>query len=144
MPAMILSRSEIAGLIPHSGAMCLLDTVQYWNASRIRCTAVSHRDPAHPLRDGDRLHAVTGIEYAAQAIAAHRGLRAEGGSGRRLGLLAAVRDVVVTRDRLDDIAGALIVEVETMLEQADRAMYRFAVSAGEQVIVSGRATVMAL
>src|SRR6202012_731614 len=64
-----LGREQIAASIPHSGAMCLLDEVQAWDDTRIRCVATSHRDPHNPLRARGRLATICGIEYAAQAMA---------------------------------------------------------------------------
>ena len=34
-----LTKAEIAALIPHAGAMCLLDRVVHWDAEKIRCTS---------------------------------------------------------------------------------------------------------
>ena len=41
---MRLTRAKIAGLIPHAGAMCLLDGVVQWDANRISCVSRSYRD----------------------------------------------------------------------------------------------------
>ena len=82
MPCMIglLDKAAIAALIPHAGAMCLLDAVLAWDATTIACVASSHRSPANPLAGERRLDAVCGVEYAAQAMAVHGGLT---GNGRR-------------------------------------------------------------
>ncbi len=48
-----MTKAEIAGLIPHAGAMCLLDGVLEWDEQRVRCVAHSHRDAANPLRLDD-------------------------------------------------------------------------------------------
>ena len=59
----------MASLVPHAGAMCLLDRVIDWDEDGIRCEAtVADR---HPLKVGTRLPATALIEYAAQAMAAH-------------------------------------------------------------------------
>lgn len=49
---MLLSKAEIARLIPHGGPMCLLDAVLRWDASRIRCSSRSHPDQDNPMRAG--------------------------------------------------------------------------------------------
>ena len=67
----MLDRAAIAASIPHHGAMCLLDAVVDWSETAIFCRAVSHTDPANPLRADGRLGAEAGIEYAAQARAVH-------------------------------------------------------------------------
>ena len=53
--------AALNGLVPHQGAMCLLESVLRWDAEGIVCRAVSHLDPAHPLRAEGRLGAVCGI-----------------------------------------------------------------------------------
>ena len=68
---MRLGRDWIEAHLPHRGAMCLLDGVLEYDGRRIVCRASSHSDPANPLRVGDRLPAACGVEYGAQAMAAH-------------------------------------------------------------------------
>ena len=68
---MALSRDEIAALIPHQGAMCLLSAVERYDERTIVCRATSHASESNPLRLGGRLPALAGIEYGAQALALH-------------------------------------------------------------------------
>lgn len=138
---MSLTRADIARLIPHAGAMCLLDGVAAWDDASIRCTAVSHRDPDNPLRDGGRLSAVCGVEYAAQAMAVHGGL-ASGGKRPAAGYLASVRDLTCHVGRLDDLAEDLIVEAEKLMGEGSSVIYRFTVRAGDRELLSGRAAVV--
>ena len=42
---------DISRLIPHRGAMCLLDRVENWDKDHIVCRTTSHRRPDNPLRD---------------------------------------------------------------------------------------------
>lgn len=139
---MLLTRAQIAGLIPHAGAMCLLDGVVSWDENRIRCVSGSHRDTANPLRAGGRLPAVCGIEYAAQAMAVHGGLAGKTRGRPRAGFLASVRDVVCRRERLDDLDGSLFVEAARMLGDEARVIYEFRLWVGEMEILSGRAAVV--
>ena len=71
---MPLDRQWIERHIPHQGTMCLLDEVLTWNTQRVQCRSSTHRNRANPLRAHDRLGAVCGIEYAAQAMAVHGAL----------------------------------------------------------------------
>ena len=71
-----INKSEIRKLIPHSGAMCLLDGVIQWDDESIVCVSNTHRDPSNPLRNNGQLSAVHALEYGAQAAAVHGGLRA--------------------------------------------------------------------
>ncbi|MGF7210195.1 putative hotdog family 3-hydroxylacyl-ACP dehydratase [Skermanella aerolata] len=138
---MSLTKADIARLIPHTGAMCLLDGVSAWDDASIRCTAVSHRDPANPLLDGGRLAAVCGVEYAAQAMAVHGGL-AGGGKRPAAGYLASVRDLTCHVGRLDDVAEDLIIEADRLMGEGSSVIYSFMVRAGGRELLSGRAAVV--
>jgi predicted hotdog family 3-hydroxylacyl-ACP dehydratase len=132
----------LLGHLPHQGSMCLLDAVTDWDAQHIRCTASSHRAPDNPLRAHDRLGAACGIEYAAQAMAAHGALLAAADSAPRAGYLASVRGVDLHVARLDDIAADLDIEAERLSGDDNVILYGFRVSAAERLLLSGRATVM--
>lgn len=145
-----LGRAWIAAHIPHSGAMCLLDTVDAWDDTHIRCTATSHRDAHNPLRSQGRLASVCGIEYAAQAMAVHGALsgmrggvtdQAMGGKPR-VGYLASVRNVEARVARLDTFEAPLSVEAERMGGDGNTVLYGFTVRCGDEVLLCGRAAVM--
>jgi predicted hotdog family 3-hydroxylacyl-ACP dehydratase len=139
---MLVTRAEIAGLIPHSGAMCLLDGVVHWGPDRIRCISRSHRAAGNPLRAEGRLPAVCGIEYAAQTMAVHGSLAGRVGGKPRAGFLASVRDVTCRKDRLDDLDGDLFVEAVRVLGDEARVIYEFRLWVGEVEVLSGRAAVV--
>ncbi len=142
-PPATLDHAGIAARIPHSGRMCLLDTLQSWSASTIRCTATSHRDTANPLRCGDALAAPNAIEYAAQAMALHGTLCAAPGAAPRPGFLASVRGVRLLVPRLDDVAGALVISAQRLAGDSGQALYAFALhDERETLLVEGRATVI--
>ena len=140
---MVLSRAAIAALIPHGGSMCLLEEVLSSDEDGIVCRAVNHRDGNHPLREEGILHAVCGIEYAAQAMAVHGALtgRKAGGTRDRGGMLAAARNVVFNVERLDDIADDLIVSARKLVAEGAWLLYAFSLHAGGKELVRGRATV---
>jgi predicted hotdog family 3-hydroxylacyl-ACP dehydratase len=138
----LISRDTIAGMIPHAGAMHLLDGVLSWDADRIRCLSRSHRDRQNPLRMDGRLSALCGIEYAAQAMAVHGALAGNVGSRPRTGYLASLREVRCRRTRLDDLEGDLIVDVERLMGEASRVIYSFEVGVGGIEILRGRAAVV--
>ncbi|QID19683.1 hydroxymyristoyl-ACP dehydratase [Nitrogeniibacter mangrovi] len=135
-------RDWIATRIPHTGSMCLLDTVEACDEARIRCRASSHRDPAHPLRNGERLGAAVGVEYAAQAMAVHGAILQPPTERPRVGFLASVRGVELLVDRLDTIDAPLCVEAERLSGNESTILYRFEVSADGQVLLRGRAAVI--
>jgi predicted hotdog family 3-hydroxylacyl-ACP dehydratase len=128
--------------LPHQGSMCLLDAVTEWDGQRIRCTAKSHRDVDNPLRAHDRLGAACGIEYAAQAMAAHGALLAASDGSPGAGYLASVRGVELHVSRLDDIADDLEVEAERLSGDDNTILYGFRVSAAGRELLSGRAAVV--
>lgn len=137
-----MNRAQIAGLIPHSGAMCLLDGVLEWDASRIVCVSRSHRAGDNPLRADGQLPAVCGVEYAAQAMAVHGGLAGKVGGRPRAGYLASLRDVVCRRERIDDLEGDLFVEAEQVAGDGAHVIYRFRLRVGEVGVLSGQAFVV--
>ena len=121
----MIGKAEIAEMIPHGGAMCLLEEVRDWAPDFIQCVAISHREPTNPLAVEGRLNAVCGIEYAAQAMALHGRLTGVVGEKPRAGYLASVREVVCHVERLDTLPGDLIVEAKQMLGSEDRVIYGF-------------------
>ena len=139
-----LDREVIARLVPHAGAMCLLDSVRDWSAERIVCTAINHRDARNPLRADGQLAAVNGIEYAAQAMAVHGALLdADGGQGEaRAGFLAMARDVALGVERLDVVESDLAIQCDRLMGDRAGIMYEFQVTAEGQILLSGRAMVM--
>jgi len=137
----VLDRARIAEMIPHAGAMCLLDAVVAWDGKTIACLATSHRVPDNPLAVGGRLYAVCGVEYASQAMAVHGGL-IRGGRAPAAGYLASLRDVTCAVERLDVLAGDLLVSAELMMADDTRVIYRFDLSCDARPVMSGRAAVV--
>lgn len=138
----MLDRDWIAAHIPHQGAMCLLDAVLEWSDAAIACRAVSHADPANPLRAAGRLGAATGIEYAAQAMAVHGALTAGTDAPPRQGYLTSVRSVTLHVARLDDVGGALDVRAERLSGDANHILYQFSVGHAGRCLLEGRAAVV--
>jgi predicted hotdog family 3-hydroxylacyl-ACP dehydratase len=141
---MPLDRDALERLLPHRGSMCLLDSVASWDADRIDCRASGHRAAENPLRMDGRLPAVVAIEYAAQAMAVHGGLRAPPDQAAAPGYLVAVRNARLHAATLDDIATELEVSATCVVADATGLVYAFAVKAGDRLIAEGRATVALL
>lgn len=122
--------------------MRLLDAVEAWDETTIRCRTATHRDPDHPLRYRGRLSVSVGLEYAAQAMGVHAGLldrdrQTEG----RIGYVGSVRDVVFGADRLDGTDSDLMVEATRLAEGDQSYMYRFRVALGDRTVIEGRASI---
>lgn len=144
-PPATLDRDGIAARIPHAGSMCLLEALDGWDEAVIRCRASRHRDPDHPLRTAGGLLAPAAIEYAAQAMALHGALRAPAGAPPAPGVLASVRGVRLHLERLDALAGDLLVEADRLAGDGRQILYSFRVSADgpvPQPVADGRATVV--
>ncbi len=133
---------DIAALVPHAGAMVLLDRVEAWDAGTILCRTRSHLDAANPLRRNGRLSSCCGLEYALQAAALHGALVA-GGVAQRAGYVAALRGVMLAVERLDMAAyGELRVSAGLERQEAGGVIYALSVEAADGTpLLSGRATV---
>jgi predicted hotdog family 3-hydroxylacyl-ACP dehydratase len=129
-------------MIPHAGAMHLLDGVLSWDADRIRCLSRTHHDRQNPLRMDGQLSALCGIEYAAQAMAIHGVLAGNVGSRPRTGYLASLREVSCRGTRLDDLEGDLIVEAKRLMGEESHVIYSFEVGVGDIEVLRGRAAVV--
>jgi predicted hotdog family 3-hydroxylacyl-ACP dehydratase len=138
---MLIDRSGIAKLIPHAQQMCLLHGVLSWDGTRMSCTTNTHRAAHNPLRRNGRLGVLCGVEYAAQAMALHSVLAADAGPARA-GYLASVRALVSHVDRLDLVAGYLLIEIERLHGDGERAIYGFSLRDDSDVLLSGRAAVV--
>jgi predicted hotdog family 3-hydroxylacyl-ACP dehydratase len=137
-----MTRAEIAAVIPHGGAMCLLDEVLSWDAARIRCLSRTHREAGNPMRVAGALRAICGVEYAAQAMALHGGLTGGIASRPRVGYMASLRDVECTPGLLDEFEGDLLVDAERLMGDGRHVIYGFEVHVGERIVLAGRAAVV--
>jgi len=122
--------------------MCLLDAVEAWDETTIRCRTATHRNPNHPLRSRGRLSVSVGLEYAAQAMGVHVGLLdRDRQTAGRIGYVGSVRDVTFGVERLDDTVSDLIVEATRLAEGDQSYMYRFTVRLDSRAIIEGRASI---
>ena len=138
----IISKAVLCRLIPHQGTMCLLDTVEQWDETSILCTTASHREATNPLRRDNQLEAICGLEYAAQAMAAHVGLLQQGKERRlAVGYLGAVKNLRIRATRLDDVKGDLTVQATRLVGEVGSFIYAFRLSAERQELLDGRASI---
>ncbi len=140
--AMQLGKNDICALIPHQGAMCLLDEVLSWDSSHIVCTSRSHLSEDNPLRSKGRLRAVCGVEYAAQAMAVHGALLSSGPIAA--GYLVSIRNLRLNVSYLDDMDETLTVDARRLMGGAEGLVYEFTIAAQKDTLLSGRATVSLL
>ena len=125
-----LSRGErepfIPDLVPHAGAMVLLDQVESWSDTAIHCTAASHLLATNPLRHGPHLTTIAGLEYALQAAAVHGALRT--GSKQPPGHVATIRAALFHTAHLPT-QGTLHVRATLAHEEQGGMIYTVAVHA---------------
>lgn len=138
----MLDRNAILSRIPHQGASCLLDHCLSWSETTLHATSRAHHDPHNPLRCHGRLGPVVAAEIAMQAAALHGALTGDAGSPP--GYLAALRDVVIQCERLDNPEyGTLHIHVTKEYGMAGGLAYAFHVTSDcGTVLVSGRGTVV--
>jgi len=131
-------------LIPHQGAMCLLDDVVAWDNDTIHARSGSHRRGDNPLRSDGQLRAVHLCEYGAQAMAVHGGLVARAsGQVASPGFLVSLRAVELEVPRIDDLPGPIEVYAERLLGSETGWQYAFRIEHAGRVIARGRAAVLA-
>ena len=135
-----LGPADVAGLIPHAGAMRLIDRVDAVSDDLIACAARSHLSPDNPLRLAGRLPVSAALEYAAQAMAIHAALRREDGGAPRRGFLVVASGVAWTSDRLDTAGTELNVHAIRLATIGSGAQYSFKLTAGPAVEVTGTLT----
>ena len=121
--------------------MCLLDRVLHWDERSIRCSAISHRDPDNPLRVAGGLATLAGIEYAAQAAAVH-GALLNATKEPRNGVLAALKNVVTTREWLHDVIEEIVVETTLLHSDPSGGIFSFALVVATEPVLSGQFTLM--
>ena len=137
-----LTKEELSTFLPHAGAMRLIDRVESWDDTTIQCRTRSHQDSTNPLRHGTRLEAVTGLEYAAQAMGVHVGLlNLTRSTDGLIGYVGGLRDVVLGVDRLDECPAELTIDATRLFEGDNSVMYQFSISSGGRDVMTGRASI---
>ena len=143
MNPMILNQQQICKLIPHSGNMCLLEAVKFFDEEKIICSSRTHLLMDNPLRNSVELPMVSLIEYGAQAMAVHAALLAQKEGGEiKEGYLAALRDIKLAEDSLFNIKDELEIQAERIYSNAGNLIYLMQIKTKNKVLASGRATVM--
>jgi predicted hotdog family 3-hydroxylacyl-ACP dehydratase len=139
----MLTRDQWQHLIPHRGAMCLLDAVAAWDDAQIQASSDTHRSRDNPLRSDGRLRSVHLCEYAAQAMAVHGGLLAQrAGAAAAPGFLVSLRAVQLHVARVDELPGSIDVHAQKLLDGGGSWQYAFRVEHAGTLLAEGRAAVM--
>ena len=137
----LISKAELSHMLPHSGSMCLLDSVLHWDSETIRCTTNSHRSPQNPLRRPTGLETICGLEYSAQAMGVHIALTASTRQGLAHGYLGAIKTLNIHSLHLDKFEDDLEILSEKMFGQEKSFIYSFTLKAGTRLLLEGRASI---
>lgn len=85
---------------------------------------------------------ISGLEYAAQAMAVHVGLTTDiSEENASLGYLGAVRDLQIGSCTFQQFAEDLTIEARLLLEQRMSFMYSFSMKTNQIMLLQGRASI---
>jgi predicted hotdog family 3-hydroxylacyl-ACP dehydratase len=136
--------SDLSDLLPHAGTARMIERVVAWDATSITTATSTHRAPGNPLRSDGRLASVHLIEYGAQTMALHGGLRERERGLRALpALLVSVRDFRAARAFIDDLPGDLLLVARVLLTTPASWQYEFEARHEGAAIASGRVAAIA-
>ena len=127
---LMISKAALCRLIPHHGAMCLLDTVERWDATSITVydCVPSRRDESSPARQPIGGDLRTGICGTSDGGACRASATGEGASTRR-GIPGSNKHLTLRATRLDDMKGDLTVQATRLVGEGGSFIYAFRVSA---------------
>ena len=138
-----MHKDDICKLIPHTGNMCLIESIQEWDDKQIICHSKTHQLKNNPLKIGNSLSIITLIEYGAQTMAIHGSLLAQRNNKiMHSGYLASLRDVKFTYKNINTL-GELEITATQKLMTAGNMIYNFKITSADQFLISGQAIVMA-
>jgi len=137
-------------LIPHSDKMCLWEAVTAFDDDSIKCRTTRHLDLDHPLKRDGRLSKLHLIEFGAQTIAIHGGLKAQAEAENtaspfaktpRPGYLASVKNI--TFGDFNPQTAVLTGQATQLMADDASKLYQFELQdQNGQTVCSGRALVI--
>ncbi|MEM1153042.1 MAG: hypothetical protein AAGI44_02810 [Pseudomonadota bacterium] len=134
----MLDKAAIDELIPHTGSMCVLDTVQRWDQDSIVCTSNRHHSEDNPLRESAELCCEVLLEYTAQAAAVHAALVGAGIGSDRTALMGAVKRLHLHQRVVEPSIETLLVSANAQLQSRDGAIYQVAVHGHDTPLITAR------
>ncbi len=146
-----MNKIEICQLLPHTGNMCLIDHLLSWDNTQLIAQTESHLKQDNPLRQGNTINSIIGIEYAAQTMALHTALlfqkqeTQEQEAQKNSGYLATIRNIQINAEKLNislsDIAQPLIISVYLLMSDTQGYCYKFNISTNDVTLLSGQLTI---
>lgn len=134
---MLLNRAQIAALIPHGKAMCMLDEVVAWDVQQIRCRSSYFAHSDNPLFEKGQLDSVLLLEYAAQAAAVHAALLQSTLGSARPAYVGAVKSVEILKP-VSDNRSAIDIEAHCLLNNSSGAIYEVLAHQQGDLLIRGR------
>ncbi|OHX36100.1 hotdog family protein [Methylomonas sp. LWB] len=114
--------TPIAELLPHTGAMVLLDRLLHFDEAGV-ATELTVRGDGLLFGDAEQVPAWAGIEYMAQTIGVYAGLKAkQAGEPIRLGFLLGTRRYLGNVDYLP-VGARLTVEAAKILQEGQLGVF---------------------
>jgi predicted hotdog family 3-hydroxylacyl-ACP dehydratase len=141
---MHLNHSDIAQRLPHAGNMCLLDSVIQYNKLSLTALATSHLAKDNPLRLDNKIAAINGVEYAAQAMAIHASLMTPPlpeTNNKPMGYLATVRNIAIISAYLPESTSPINITVTQLMSDVHGFTYEFQLSCDQALVISGKITI---
>ncbi|HWV16409.1 MAG TPA: hypothetical protein VN030_13330 [Cellvibrio sp.] len=134
---MQLSYDDIAALLPHGKAMCMISEVTSWDNTRIHCRSNRLGERANPLCDNGKLTSVLLIEYAAQAAGIHSALLNASDRHNTAAYIGSIKDIEILQQQVDNDL-LLDIHAECLMSNASGAIYTIAVQQQESALLRGR------
>ncbi len=133
---MSVERQRLAAMLPHGDSMSLIDSVEHWDATHIRC----HADPArddNPLREHATLGTALLIEYAGQAAALHGALQSGPDGSAAPAYIGAVKNVELLQSGCAP-TGPITLDAECAMQSGQGSIYEFSACQHNELLIRGR------
>jgi len=135
-----VSYPPIEELVPHAGAMVLLEELLEWSAGHARCR-LRIREGAPFVRER-AVESVVTIEYMAQAVAAWSGARSRAAGGSpRIGYLLGSRRYEAHVSKFETGAELRVHAQCELMGDNGLGMFDCRITQGERVLAAGRLSV---
>lgn len=126
---------NVSSLVPHDGAMCLIEDVLRYDPEVISCRASFHIG-SHPLERNGVLPSAVTIEYAAQACAIHGALLEKKGHSKP-GYLAKIKSTELSVGVLKQAHAPLTIHARRIGSTTQGCLYSFQVQGPQCSLATG-------
>lgn len=135
----MISREVIQTLIPHGDSMSLIDTVDYWDESQIKCSVDPYQGFKYPFRTETHSSTMLLIEHGAQASGIHSALLLkEKFSPSQLIVLGAVKNAKLYHDNISKEVKRIQIIAELLINNQNGAIYTFAAFIDNKKVIEAK------